>query len=115
MLIAPRYSVIVRCCRASGPLIGSGPSPPLQSPPSRQTMTRHRTSGLLVRMLVISMAAASMTADLASQSQRARQGPQTPAPVPGPIIQPSSTFPLKQIGFVKASNATDGAQFGDAV
>jgi hypothetical protein len=56
-----------------------------------------------------------MTADTGAQSQRARQGPQTPAPVRGPIVPPSSTFPLKQVGYLKASHPGERAQFGDAV
>ena len=61
------------------------------------------------------VATTGVTAGAGAQSQRARQGPQTPAPVRGPIVQPSSTFPLKQVGYIKASNPSERAQFGDAV
>ena len=71
-----------------------------------------RSRSLLFAVLI---AAASLAADTGAQSQRARQGPQTPAPLPGPVVQPSSTFPLKQIGYIKASNPSERAQFGDAV
>jgi hypothetical protein len=63
----------------------------------------------------VSVAVTGMTTDTRAQSQRARQGPQTPAPIPGPIVQPSSTFPLKQVGYIKASNPSERAQFGDAI
>jgi hypothetical protein len=63
----------------------------------------------------VSVAMTGMTTDTRAQSQRARQGPQTPAPIPGPIVQPSSTFPLKQVGYIKASNPSERAQFGDAI
>jgi hypothetical protein len=62
----------------------------------------------------LSVAVTGMT-DTRAQSQRARQGPQTPAPIPGPIVQPSSTFPLKQVGYIKASHPSERAQFGDAI
>jgi FG-GAP repeat len=65
--------------------------------------------------VVLSVAAAGVAADVAAQSQRARQGPQTPAPIPGPIVEPNSTFPLKQVGYIKASHPSERAQFGDAV
>ena len=65
--------------------------------------------------LAISVAAAGMTAGTRAQSQRARQGPQTPAPIPGPIVQPSSTFPLKQVGYIKASTPAVRSQFRDAI
>lgn len=68
-----------------------------------------------VRALVALVAMTGMTADIRAQSQRARQGPQTPAPVRGPIVQPSSTFPVMQVGYIKASNPGERAQFGDAV
>lgn len=68
-----------------------------------------------LRALVALVAMTGMTADTGAQSQRARQGPQTPAPVRGPIVQPSSTFPVKQVGYIKASNPGERAQFGDAV
>jgi hypothetical protein len=61
------------------------------------------------------VAVTGMTTDTRAQSQRARQGPQTPAPIPGPIVQPSSTFPLKQVAYLKASNPSERAQFGDAI
>jgi len=64
---------------------------------------------------VLSVAATGVAADVTAQSQRARQGPQTPAPIPGPIVEPNSTFPLKQVGYIKASNPSERAQFGDAV
>jgi hypothetical protein len=63
----------------------------------------------------VSVAVTGMTTDTRAQSQRARQGPETPAPIPGPIVQPSSTFPLKQVGYIKASNPSERAQFGDAI
>ncbi len=63
----------------------------------------------------VSVTVTGMTTDTRAQSQRARQGPQTPAPIPGPIVQPSSTFPLKQVGYIKASNPSERAQFGDAI
>jgi len=63
----------------------------------------------------VSVAVTGMTTDTRAQSQRARQGPQTPAPIPGPIVQPSSTFPLKQVGYIKASNPSERALFGDAI
>lgn len=63
----------------------------------------------------VSVAVTGMTTYTRAQSQRARQGPQTPAPIPGPIVQPSSTFPLKQVGYIKASNPSERAQFGDAI
>lgn len=65
--------------------------------------------------LALSMALTGMSADAVAQSQRARQGPQTPAPVPGPILQPSAGFPLKQVDYIKAQNPRELAQFGDAV
>ncbi|MBI4887416.1 MAG: hypothetical protein HY824_10000, partial [Acidobacteria bacterium] len=68
-----------------------------------------------VLVLVASVAVAGITADTRAQSQRARQGPQTPAPVRGPIVQPSPTFPVKQVGYIKASRQGERAQFGDAV
>lgn len=65
--------------------------------------------------VAVLLALAGMTADPGAQSQRARQGPQTPAPKPGPLVQPSSTFPLKQVGYVEASTPSERAQFGDAI
>ena len=65
--------------------------------------------------LAVSGAVSGITAETRAQSQRARQGPQTPAPIPGPIVQPSTTFPLKQVAYIKASNPGERAQFGDAV
>jgi len=73
------------------------------------------TTRSVVRAFVVAAAATSLTADPGAQSQRARQGPETPAPARGPIVQPSSTFPLKQLGIVKASHPGERAQFGDAV
>ena len=61
------------------------------------------------------LAVTGLTTDTRAQSQRARQGPQTPAPIPGPIVQPSLTFPVKQVGYIKASNPSERAQFGDAI
>ena len=65
--------------------------------------------------LAVSGVVSGITTDTKAQSQRARQGPQTPAPIPGPIVQPSATFPLKQVGYIKATNPSERAQFGDAV
>jgi hypothetical protein len=70
---------------------------------------------VLSLVLALSAIASGVTAHTNAQSQRARQGPQTPAPIPGPIVQPSATFPLKQVGYLKASNPSERAQFGDAV
>ena len=70
---------------------------------------------LLSLALAISGLVSGITTDTRAQSQRARQGPQTPAPIPGPIVQPSATFPLKQVDYIKASNPSERAQFGDAV
>jgi hypothetical protein len=70
---------------------------------------------LLSLALAISGLVGGIATDIEGQSQRARQGPQTPAPIPGPIVQPSATFPLKQVGYIKASNPSERAQFGDAV
>ena len=70
---------------------------------------------LLSLGLAVCVAVSGVTTDTKAQSQRARQGPQTPAPIPGPIVQPSLTFPLKQVGYIKASNPSERAQFGDAV
>ena len=54
---------------------------------------------LLSLALAVSGAVIGITTDTMAQSQRARQGPQTPAPIPGPIVPPSPNFPLKQIGY----------------
>src|SRR3970040_2113596 len=70
---------------------------------------------LLFLAFAVSVVVTGMTTDTGAQSQRSRQGPQTPAPIPGPIVHPSSTFPLKQVGHIKASNPSERAQFGDAV
>jgi hypothetical protein len=78
-------------------------------------MAEHRTGQLLALALIAVAAATGITTDAGAQSQRARTGPQTPSPVPGPIVQPSSTFPLKQVGYLKASNPSERAQFGDAL
>src|SRR5687767_11494308 len=70
---------------------------------------------LLSLAVAVCVAVIGVTTDTEAQSQRARQGPQTPAPIPGPLVQPSPTFPLKQVGYIKASNPSERAQFGDAV
>ena len=70
---------------------------------------------LLSLALAVSGLVGGIATDTEAQSQRARQGPQTPAPIPGPIVQPSATFPLKQFDYIKASNPSERAQFGDAV
>src|SRR5262245_49928650 len=70
---------------------------------------------LLCLALAVSGLVGGIATDTEAQSQRARQGPQTPAPIPGPIVQPSPTFPLKQVGYIKASNPCERAQLGDAV
>ena len=70
---------------------------------------------LLSLALAVSGLVGGIASDTEAQSQRARQGPQTPAPIPGPIVQPSATFPLKQFDYIKASNPSERAQFGDAV
>ncbi len=75
----------------------------------------HPHGRLLSLALAVSVVVNGITTDTRAQSQRARQGPQTPAPIPGPIVQPSATFPLKQVGYIKASNPSERAQFGDAV
>jgi hypothetical protein len=77
-------------------------------------MIRHRSTLLASFVVTVATAATGVVAATA-QSQRYRQGPQTPAPKAGPLIQPSSTFPLKQTGYLKASNPTEWAQFGDAM
>ncbi|HET9387045.1 MAG TPA: hypothetical protein VFO67_18060, partial [Gemmatimonadales bacterium] len=74
-----------------------------------------RGHSLPLLALALSVAVTGIPTDTRAQSQRARQGPQTPAPIPGPIVQPSPTFPLKQVGYLKASNPSERAQFGDAV
>ena len=73
------------------------------------------TTQSLFRFFVVSVTVVGMTEDIWPQSQRRRTGPETPAPIPGPIVQPVSTFPLKQVGYIKASNPSERAQFGDAV
>jgi trimeric autotransporter adhesin len=78
-------------------------------------MKRRLSHCLLSLALAVSGVVSGITTDAKAQSQRARQGPQTPAPIPGPIVQPSATFPLKQIGYIKASNPNERVQFGDAV
>src|SRR5262245_46684333 len=70
---------------------------------------------LISLVLAISGLVGGIATDTEAQSQRARQGPQTPAPIPGPIVQPSANFPLKQVDYIKASNPSERAQFGDAV
>jgi len=70
---------------------------------------------LLSLALAVSGLVGGIATDTEAQSQRARQGPQTPAPIPGPIVQPSGTFPLKQVDYIKASSPSERAQFGDAV
>jgi trimeric autotransporter adhesin len=84
-------------------------------PRGREEMKRRLSHSLLSLALAVSAAVTGITTDTKAQSQRARQGPQTPAPIPGPIVQPSPTFPLKQVGYIKASNPSERAQFGDAV
>src|SRR5687767_8599072 len=78
-------------------------------------MKRRLSHCLLSLALAVSGVVIGITTDTRAQSQRARQGPQTPAPIPGPIVPPSLTFPLKQVGYMKASNPSERAQFGDAV
>ena len=78
-------------------------------------VTRHPFTLLLSLVVAVAAAAAGLVTVTSAQSQRYRQGPQTPAPKPGPLVQPSSTFPLKQTGFIKASNPIELAQFGDAI
>ena len=78
-------------------------------------MKRRLSHCLLCLALAVSGVVSGITTDTRAQSQRARQGPETPAPIPGPIVQPSATFPLKQIGYIKASNPNERVQFGDAV
>ena len=78
-------------------------------------MKRRLSHCLLSLALAVSGVVSGITTDTRAQSQRARQGPQTPAPIPGPIVQPSATFPLKQVGYIKASNPNERVQFGDAV
>ena len=84
-------------------------------PHGGEDMKRRLSHCLLSLALAVSGVVSGTTADARAQSQRARQGPQTPAPIPGPIVQPSATFPLKQVGYIKASNPSERAQFGDAV
>lgn len=84
-------------------------------PHGREEMKRRLSHCLLSLALAVSGVVSGITTDTKAQSQRARQGPQTPAPIPGPIVQPSATFPLKQVGYIKASNPNERAQFGDAV
>ncbi len=78
-------------------------------------MKRRLSHCLLSLAVAVSGVVSSITTDTKAQSQRARQGPQTPAPIPGPIVQPSATFPLKQAGYIKPSNPNERAQFGDVV
>jgi trimeric autotransporter adhesin len=84
-------------------------------PHGREEMKRGLSHCLLFLALAVSGVMSGITTDTKAQSQRARQGPQTPAPIPGPIVQPSATFPLKQVGYINASNPNERAQFGDAV
>ena len=84
-------------------------------PHGREEMKRRLSHSLLSLALAVSGAVTGITTDTKAQSQRSRQGPQTPAPIPGPIVQPSLTFPLKQVDYIKASNPSERAQFGDAV
>ena len=74
-----------------------------------RTTTRSLSCALIVSMSLTGMSYA------VAQSQRARQGPQTPAPVPGPILQPAAGVPLKQLDSITAQNPRELAQFGDAV
>src|SRR5262245_52221852 len=87
----------------------------MNDPHGREEMKRRWAHSLLSLALAVSAAVTGITANTRAQSQRARQGHQTPAPIPGPIVQPSPTFPLKQVGYIKASNPSERAQFGDAV
>jgi hypothetical protein len=87
----------------------------MSDPHGREEMKRRLSHCLLSLALAVSGVVSGITTDTKAQSQRARQGPQTPAPIPGPIVQPSATLPLKQVGYIKASNPTERAQFGDAV
>jgi FG-GAP repeat len=84
-------------------------------PQGGEEMKRRLSHSLLSLTLAVSALVGGIATDIEAQSQRARQGPQTPAPIPGPIVQPSATFPLKQVGYIKASNPSERAQFGDAV
>jgi FG-GAP repeat protein len=86
-------------------------------PHDREEMKGRLSHNLISLALALALSGTviGITTDTEAQSQRARQGPQTPAPIPGPIVQPSPTFPLKQVGFIKASTPSERAQFGDAV
>jgi hypothetical protein len=84
-------------------------------PHGGEEMKRRLSHCLLSLALAVSGVVSGLTTDTRAQSQRSRQGPQTPAPIPGPIVLPSATVPLKQVGYIKASNPNERAQFGDAV